>query len=137
VLADLLTRCRRATGGRPQQVAMMLHDLAESLLARNRPADAEPLLRDALALFDRAEPDGWQGCHVRSLLGASLGGQKKFAEAESLVRAGYDGLKAREAQLPTPVRFRLFDARDRAARLYRDWGKPAEADAWLAQAAGR
>ncbi len=136
VLADLLVRCRRIEGADPRLIAMTLYHLADGLLARRRPADAEPLLRDARAALDRAEPDGWETYHVRSLLGASLAGQGRYAEAEPLVRSGSDGLTARQATIPPPVRYRMFDARDRVAALYKAWGKTDEVRAWDGRVAG-
>ena len=45
----------------------------------------------------------WTTFNTKSLLGASLLGQKKYAEAEPLLVAGYSGLKQREAKIPEQV----------------------------------
>ena len=45
-------------------------------------------------------PDDWSRFDTQSLLGDSLLGQKKYAEAEPLLLSGYEGLKAREARIP-------------------------------------
>ena len=66
----------------------------------DKPAQAETLLRQALAILDKKSPEEWQNFEARSLLGASLLGQKKYAEAEPFLLQGYEGMKAREAKIP-------------------------------------
>ena len=46
------------------------------------------------------EPDASWKFNTKSLLGGALLGQKKFAEAEPLLLAGYEGLKLREKTIP-------------------------------------
>ena len=67
-----------------------------------------------------------------SLLGGALLVQGRYAEAESLVVAGYEGMKAREARIAVPARFRLREAAERVIRLYEAWGRPDPATAWKA-----
>ena len=66
-------------------------------------------------------------------LGGSLLGQGKFAEAESLIRSGYEGLNARQTKIPAAGKPRLPEAADRVVRLYEAWGKPDRARAWAAK----
>ena len=68
-----------------------------------------------------------------SLLGGALLGQGRYAEAEPLVVAGYEGMKAREARIAVPERSRLREAAERVVRLYEAWGKPEQAAAWKAK----
>jgi eukaryotic-like serine/threonine-protein kinase len=58
---------------------------------------------------------------------------KKFAEAEPLIVAGYERIKAREAKIPVPDKPNLAEAAARVVRLYEAWGKPAEATKWKAR----
>jgi hypothetical protein len=46
------------------------------------------------------------------------------------LRAGYDGMKRREAKIPADSKARLTDALRRLAQLYTAWGRPDEAEAW-------
>jgi hypothetical protein len=66
-------------------------------------------------------------------LGGSLLGQAKFAEAEPLILAGYEGLKAREAKIPARARPRLPEAATRIVKLYDAWGKNDRAAEWRAR----
>ena len=47
----------------------------------------------------KALPDDWRTFNARSLLGGSLLGQKKYAEAEPLLLSGYEGMKQREDKI--------------------------------------
>jgi hypothetical protein len=92
---------------------------------------AEAVLRECLAIREKTQPDRWSTFDARSMLGGSLLGEGKYAEAEPLIVSGYEGMKAREAQLPTTTtRHRLARAAERIVRLYEAWGKPEEATEW-------
>jgi hypothetical protein len=68
-----------------------------------------------------------------SLLGGSLLGQGRTAEAEPLVAQGYERMKARESRLPVPERSRLREAAERVIRLYEACGQLDQAAAWKAK----
>jgi tetratricopeptide (TPR) repeat protein len=103
-----------------------------------KPAAAEPLLRQSLAIHEKKYPDDWTTFDTRSALGASLLGQKRYAEAEPLLIAGYEAMKAREARIPPSSKVRLNVAGARIVQLYEAWGKKDKAEEWrkrLAQSA--
>jgi tetratricopeptide (TPR) repeat protein len=123
----------RATLGRDAPATLaLIDDLARAYLA-TRPALAEPLLSEALAIRQRKAPDHWRTLEARSVLGGSLLGQRKYAEAEVLLVQGYEGMKAREARIPVPQRSRLREAGERIIGLYESWNKPDQASAWKAR----
>jgi eukaryotic-like serine/threonine-protein kinase len=64
------------------------------------------------------------------MLGGSLLGQKKYAEAEPLLLVGYEGMKQREANIPQEDKARLAESLERLAQLYDGWGKKDKADEW-------
>ena len=68
-----------------------------------------------------------------SLLGGSLLAEGRYAEAEPLVVGGYEGMKAREARIEVPERFRLREAAERVVHLYEAWNQPDRAAAWKAK----
>ena len=68
--------------------------------------------------------------YTKSLLGGSLLGQKKYAEAEPLLLAGYEGMKQREGKIPPIFKFRLTEAIERLVQLYEVTGKKDKADEW-------
>jgi hypothetical protein len=68
------------------------------------------------------------------MLGEALLGQKKYADAEPLLRAAYEGLKARQEDIPQPVRVqRLVEAVDRLIILYTALNRPDDVQTWQAE----
>ena len=59
-----------------------------------------------------------------------MAGQNEYAEAETLLLQGYEGLKAREAKIPAPERKDLADDGARIVTFYEAWGKKDKADEW-------
>jgi hypothetical protein len=64
-------------------------------------------------------PEDWQQGQMRSLLGAALLGQKRYAEAEPLLVSGYNGMK--DAPAASADRKRLALAR--VVLLYESWNR--------------
>jgi hypothetical protein len=73
-------------------------------------------------------PDHWSRFQLESRLGECLAGLEKYAEAEPLLLAGYEGLKAREKTIPADNRRELGEAVERLVRLCDAWGKPDKAN---------
>ena len=67
---------------------------------------------------------------AESLLGASLAGQKKYAEAEPLLLDGYRGMSERRTSIGVPNRYYMDRASGWILALYEAWGKPNQASAW-------
>ena len=88
------------------------------LLQADKPADAELILRECLALREKKLPDDWRTFNTKALRGGSLLGQKKYADAEPLLREGYDGMKWREKTIPPAAKPRLTEALERLVQLY-------------------
>ena len=80
------------------------------LLLQHKPAEAELKLRECLAIRQRTMPDDWTTALTKSLLGQALLDQKKFADAEPLLLAAYDGLKKRKEAIPPQERSRISES---------------------------
>jgi hypothetical protein len=91
------------------------------------------MLRECLAIRDKAMPDDWSRFTTMSQLGGSLVGQGRYDEAEPLVLGGYQGLKARAAKIPARQTILLREAADRVVALYQAWGQPAKASEWKSE----
>ena len=87
-------------------------------------------MRTCLAIREKAMPDDWRRFWAMSLLGGSLRDQGKYVEAEPLLVAGYEGIKARESKMPSAGKPRLLDAARGVVRLYKAWDKPELARSW-------
>ena len=81
------------------------------------------------------EPDASWKFNTKSLLGGALLGQKKYTDAEPLLRAGYDGLKQRKKTIPPPGKIRLLEALDWLIMWSIATNKPDEVKKWQAERA--
>jgi tetratricopeptide (TPR) repeat protein len=111
-------------------LASTLDNLGLALIQLNRPTEAEPFLREAMAIKGKKAPDRWDTFETRNRLGGALLGQKKYAAAEPLLVEGYEGMKAREAEIPAQFKKRVTAAAERIIQLYDSWGKPDQAAEW-------
>ena len=123
-IGDVRQRPQENARGRFARYAVALAQLGRFQLDAKKWAGAEGPLREALAIGGSKEPDLWTTFDTKSLLGAALLGQKMYEQAEPLIIAGYEGLKARESKVPNDAKPRVTEARDRIFALYESWGKP-------------
>ncbi|MFO0959390.1 MAG: tetratricopeptide repeat protein [Isosphaeraceae bacterium] len=115
------------------QLAGMLAQVSTGLVLQKKWTEAEPLLRECLAIREKREPDDWRTFNTRSMLGGALLGREKYAEAEPLLLAGYEGMKSREAMIPEAAKVRLSEAIDRLVGLYTAMGKDDEVRRWQSE----
>jgi eukaryotic-like serine/threonine-protein kinase len=126
----LVAIARNALPKNSPQLAGQLSVISMSLLQTKAFTEAEPLLRECLAIREKKEPDDWRTFNTKSMLGGALLGQKKYAEAEPLLLAGYEGMKLREKSIPEQGKIRLPEAVERLILLYEATGKKDEAAKW-------
>jgi hypothetical protein len=92
------------------------------------------MLRHAVSRLDRTSPNSWERFDCQSLLGRSLAGQAKYAEAEPLIVGGYQGMSQRKS---TPQAANSLATPDEAGQaivsLYQAWGKPDKAAEWTSK----
>jgi hypothetical protein len=93
-------------------------------------AEAEPVLRENLAIMEKTKPGSLATFKTRSVLGASLLDQKKYAEAKPLLEAAYEAMKARERAIPPQGRAYLTDALGYLVRFYLATGNKEEQQKW-------
>jgi serine/threonine protein kinase len=128
--AQTLARRRRVLGSDNLDSMTSAADLVLAYVSQAKFIESEPLAREALEFNRKNQPDNWQRFRAESLLGASLAGQKKYAEAEPLLLEGYQGMLARKDRIDVPNWYHLDRARAWIVKLYQAWGKPARADAF-------
>jgi hypothetical protein len=105
------------------------------LLQAHAFADAEPLLRECLAIREKTIPNDWSTFNTMSMLGGALLGQKKYADAEPLLLKGYEGMKQREKTIPPQGVTRIPEALDRLIEFSTATNKPEQAKKWRAERA--
>jgi eukaryotic-like serine/threonine-protein kinase len=120
---------RRTLGAEHPNTLDVMASLGEVEIQQEKYALAEPLLREALAAWE-AGPNSWRRYYGQGLVGASLSGQKRYAEAEPLLLSGYQGLLERQSAIPAGARRVVSEAGLRIAQFYREWGQPEKAREW-------
>jgi eukaryotic-like serine/threonine-protein kinase len=132
---DLVASAKRSSGSASVEYAGQLVWLGMNLLKQGKANDAEPVLRECLAIREKKEPDAWSTFNARSILGGALLGQKNYADAEPLLLNGYEGMTQREKTIPPQGATRIPEALDRLIELYTGTNKPDEAKNWRAERA--
>jgi tetratricopeptide (TPR) repeat protein/tRNA A-37 threonylcarbamoyl transferase component Bud32 len=130
---DVLERRRKTPSSDDLDLAGDLAGLGRNLVKQQKWSEAEPILRECLAIRERAVPGEWPRFDAMSLLGGALLGRGRHAEAGPLLLRGYEGMRDRRAQIPAQGRVFLTEAGERVVRLYESWGKSETAAAWRAK----
>ena len=117
MLRKIVDLRKRQAGADSAKYADGLAALGDNLLDESTWSNAEAILREALAIREAKQPAIWTTFETRSLLGGALLGQKRYAEAEPLLRAGYEGMKQRAQSIPSDSTNRLGKALDRLISL--------------------
>jgi 2-phosphoglycerate kinase len=97
------------------------------LVRDNKFTEAEPLFRESLTIRAKQMPDHWLRFLSIKMLGDSLLGQRKYAEAEVLLMNAYTALKARQHTIPAANRKNIAETAKRLVELYEKTGKPEKA----------
>ncbi len=121
LLTEVLESGRTALPKDSPELARQFSEVSQILLILRAWDMTEPLLREALTIREKEEPDAWTTFNTKSMFGGALLGQKKYADAEPLLLAGYEGMKQREAAIPSKGKIRILEALERLAQLYTDW----------------
>jgi serine/threonine protein kinase/tetratricopeptide (TPR) repeat protein len=130
IAAQVLAGQRNTAGPENPGTSDAAADLALAYQSQRKFAASESLAREAVEFDRKKRPDDWQRFRAESLLGASLAGQKKYAEAEPLLLAGYQGMAARKDRMAVPDWYHLHRARDWIVQLYLAWGQPQRVTEW-------
>jgi serine/threonine protein kinase len=128
IYRDSLEQAQRQFGPDDPRTASALVQLGSNLLKQKKIRDAEPLLRQSLAFYEKKQPDAWNTFNTRLALGEALLAQKKYSQAEPLLVQGYEGMKQRQDKIPPAYRqLRLNEALERLVRLYEATGQKDKA----------
>ncbi len=117
----------RALAGHPSgnsALTACLVMLGANLIAQQRHAEAEPLLKECVALrVQSIGPEHWQTWNARSLLGEAIAGQRdpsRYPDAEALLVGA--GLHINPPEDIGKIRgLRVLEARERVINLYDTW----------------
>ena len=128
MLRESLAMNIKLLGNEHPDVASSLTLLASCLVASTNYEEARELAGKARKVYTKAlSEDHWRTAVAVSAEGAALAGQRKYAEAESLLVKSHDVLSNDAGALPMFV----TETTQRLASLYEDWGKPEQAAEYL------
>ncbi len=100
--------------------------------------EAESVLRPALIALERAFPDSRERFDCQNLLGQSLAALTKYAEAETLMLTGYEGMSLRKPTPQAAISIATVDEAGHAIlKLYEVGGQPEKAAAWKSKLEAR
>jgi eukaryotic-like serine/threonine-protein kinase len=131
--AQVLAGERHALGLEHPDTMDSAADLSLALASQGKFAESETLAREAVETDRKKRPDDWQYFRAETLLGASLAGRRKYAEAEPLLLEGYKGMAARKERIWVRDWYHLDRAREWIAKLYQASGNPEKAVEWKSQ----
>ena len=126
---------KERSGADSAAYAVELALLGSNLLQLQKWTESESVLRECRDIREKIEPDSWTTFNTQSMLGAALQGQRKYAEAEPLLLAGYEGMKKPTKTIPASSAKRLLVALDRLIEVYTMLEKPDEVTKWQAERA--
>jgi len=88
----------------------------------------------ALAFLESKSPNEWQTFYARSGFGAFFLARNNYKQAEPLLLAGYEGMKAHEAKIPAGSKSGFAEALESSVQwlvqLYQETGRPEQAAEW-------
>ena len=126
--AEAFAARRKAQGAEHPKTLISECDLALAYISEGEFAQAEPLAREAFQIEKKTQPDDWERYRAESLLGASLAGEKKSAEARPLLEEGYQGLLARQSRINAPDRWQVVLTHQWLVRLNQTAPKQAKGE---------
>ncbi len=122
-----------ATGdiGRSIELRGMLVNLALAETGLGNFEAAEVCAAESVAMAEVLLPNDWRLFNARSVLGNCLTGTQQFEKAEELLLAAHEALEARQAEIPSPIRYKFTLASfDRIIELYRSLKQESQVEAW-------
>jgi eukaryotic-like serine/threonine-protein kinase len=124
---------RRVLGPRHPLTTDTMAALSALQMKEGRYQDAEEQARETLKIIEETSPNDWKTYQVRALVGGALSQQKRYAEAEPLLLAGYEGMVQRKAEIPFRNLAYLSQSGEWIVQLYRAWERPDKAAEWQAR----
>ncbi len=131
---ELLAVHREMGGAHVVKASCALEQLGITLINQEQFSSAETAIQECLDIRLAIDPNHWETNRASALLGASLAGQRRFEEAESLMIEPFQVLLAARDELPPVTGDSILTfLRSRVIALYEAWGKPGEAERWRSE----
>jgi hypothetical protein len=125
-----LAAVKERSGADSVPYARELEALGRILLVQRKWTEAEAVLRECLAVYDKKEPDAWMTYYTKYVLACSIMSQNKFAAAAPLLQVAFEGMKRREATIPPKDQSRLIHVLDVLVQVHEVLGEKEKAAIW-------
>jgi eukaryotic-like serine/threonine-protein kinase len=122
------------SGSSSAEYATALRQLAENLMDQRKWPEAERLFREGLGSREASAPENFVTLNMQSQLGGTLVAQKKYADAEPILKSSFDRMKPTGRTLSSRRKDALRETAERLIDLYRATDRPREAAKWQAEA---
>jgi serine/threonine-protein kinase len=132
---DVLALDRKALGSEHPDTLKSMNNLAMAYIHTKSYRKAEVLLRESLAIRQKAQPNMWTTYNTQYQLGSTLLNQKEYADAAPMLVGGYEGMKATQDQVPPSNRAHYPKAVDRIIDAYTALNESDEVKKWKAERA--
>lgn len=94
---------------------------------------AEALFRECLTTYERTDAEPWQLFFTKSLVGASLLAQKRYADAEAQLLQSHEGMTAHQNEAPAVLKHQMDKTVEWIIALYEARNQPGQVRAWRAK----
>ena len=136
LLQEQLAEARKTLPKDSPELAGMLAQIGLSLLQQKKWTEAEPLLRECLAIREKTQPDVWSTFNTKSMLGGALAGPEEIRRSRTAAPGRLRGDEAaREDDPADQAQRRLTEALDRLIDLSTATNKPDDVKKWQAERA--
>ncbi|MCI0639295.1 MAG: tetratricopeptide repeat protein, partial [Gemmataceae bacterium] len=127
---ELADQARIDYGEDAPQLTGSLNRFGLNLIRQHKGVAAVKVLNESMDICKNHGPKTWWAFETRALLGGALLVQKNYVEAEPLLREGYQGMKAKEAELPPTSRALMREALHWLIELAEAEGNKEAAEKW-------
>ncbi len=134
---DRIGVCGKAFGANSTYAAVAELDLAFVLAQQDKWAEAEPIVRHSLKVFEKLTPDDWDTVKARLLLATTLEKVSKSDEVEALLLAAARWVTDRPKTAPPPTPDEISAVLSAVTEFYRGQGKKFEEAKWRGEWAKR
>jgi tetratricopeptide (TPR) repeat protein len=132
--AQILEVQRRTVGQEALNTLISETNIGWLRIQQQKSAEAASVLRHALSVLERTAPDSWERFDCQNLLGQSLAAQMQYADAETLILKGYEGMSLRKPTAQAAISLATVGgARQAILNLYQAWGQAGKRAEWASK----